>query len=104
MVESVDAGDSKSLAQKAWGFKSLSGHQLFHGSLAQLVEHLTFNQIVAGSNPAGPSKFTTWCNGSTGSPRVVMMGRQQDEFRDAGSIPGVVIKFVVGVGSISHRA
>lgn len=78
MVESVDAGDSKSLAQKAWGFKSLSGHQLFHGSLAQLVEHLTFNQIVAGSNPAGPSKFTTWCNGSTGSPRVVMMGRQQD--------------------------
>ena len=95
--------DSKSLAQKAWGFKSLSGHQLFHGSLAQLVEHLTFNQIVAGSNPAGPSKFTTWCNGSTGSPRVVMMGRQQ-RCQAAGSIPDVVIKFVVGVGSISHRA
>ena len=27
MVESVDAEDSKSSAQKAWGFKSLSGHQ-----------------------------------------------------------------------------
>lgn len=29
MAESVDAGDSKSLAQKAWGFESLSGHQSF---------------------------------------------------------------------------
>jgi hypothetical protein len=25
------------------------------GPLAQLVEHLTFNQGVAGSNPAGPA-------------------------------------------------
>ncbi len=27
------------------------------GPLAQLVEHLTFNQGVAGSNPAGPALF-----------------------------------------------
>ena len=27
MVESVDAEDSKSFALRAWGFKSLSGHQ-----------------------------------------------------------------------------
>ena len=27
------------------------------GSLAQLVEQLTFNQLVAGSNPARPTKF-----------------------------------------------
>ena len=26
-----------------------------HGPLAQLVEHLTFNQVVAGSNPARPT-------------------------------------------------
>jgi hypothetical protein len=26
------------------------------GSLAQLVEQLTFNQLVAGSNPARPTK------------------------------------------------
>ncbi|CAK2207258.1 hypothetical protein VCRA2119O147_4550001 [Vibrio crassostreae] len=26
-----------------------------HGSLAQLVEQLTFNQLVAGSNPARPT-------------------------------------------------
>ena len=25
------------------------------GALAQLVEHLTFNQVVAGSNPARPT-------------------------------------------------
>ncbi|GAC15304.1 hypothetical protein GLIP_2679 [Aliiglaciecola lipolytica E3] len=27
------------------------------GSLAQLVEQLTFNQLVAGSNPARPTNF-----------------------------------------------
>jgi hypothetical protein len=27
------------------------------GSLAQLVEQLTFNQLVAGSNPARPTTF-----------------------------------------------
>ncbi len=26
-----------------------------HGPLAQLVEHLTFNQVVAGSIPARPT-------------------------------------------------
>lgn len=26
-------------------------------SVAQLVEHLTVNQAVAGSNPAAPAKF-----------------------------------------------
>ena len=36
MVESVDAGDSKSLAQKAWGFKSLSGHQSFQNTGTRL--------------------------------------------------------------------
>ena len=28
------------------------------GSLAQLVEQLTFNQLVAGSNPARPTTFS----------------------------------------------
>jgi hypothetical protein len=28
------------------------------GSLAQLVEQLTFNQLVAGSNPARPTIFS----------------------------------------------
>ena len=27
------------------------------GPLAQLVEHLTFNQVVAGSNPARPTNL-----------------------------------------------
>ncbi len=27
------------------------------GSLAQLVEQLTFNQLVVGSNPTRPTKF-----------------------------------------------
>ncbi len=27
------------------------------GALAQLVEHLTFNQVVAGSNPARPTIY-----------------------------------------------
>lgn len=30
----------------------------FVGSLAQSVEHLTFNQVVAGSNPARPTTKT----------------------------------------------
>ena len=30
------------------------------GSLAQLVEQLTFNQLVAGSNPARPTNFKHW--------------------------------------------
>ncbi len=30
-----------------------------HGSLAQLVEQLTFNQLVAGSNPARPTIFSS---------------------------------------------
>ena len=29
-----------------------------YGSLAQLVEQLTFNQLVAGSNPARPVSYT----------------------------------------------
>ena len=29
-----------------------------NGSLAQLVEQLTFNQLVAGSNPARPTNFS----------------------------------------------
>ena len=41
------------------GFDSGSGHLIFlsegqiieYGILAQLVEHLTFNQVVRGSNP-----------------------------------------------------
>ena len=31
---------------------------LEHGSLAQLVEQLAFNQLVAGSNPARPTIFS----------------------------------------------
>ncbi len=30
-----------------------------YGLLAQLVEQLTFNQLVAGSNPAQPTTFAT---------------------------------------------
>src|SRR5690554_1610579 len=30
---------------------------ILSGSLAQLVEQLTFNQLVAGSNPARPTTF-----------------------------------------------
>ncbi len=33
--------------------QSLGKH--LNGSLAQLVEQLTFNQLVAGSNPARPT-------------------------------------------------
>ena len=31
----------------------------FVGSLAQLVEQRTFNPLVAGSNPARPTSYTT---------------------------------------------
>ena len=34
---------------------TLSGKVPQCGSLAQLVEHLTFNQVAAGSNPARPT-------------------------------------------------
>ena len=30
----------------------------FHGPVAQLVEHLTFNQRVTGSNPVGLTKVS----------------------------------------------
>src|SRR5690554_5051743 len=39
---------------------------ILSGSLAQLVEQLTFNQLVAGSNPARP---TTFLNIVATSPR-----------------------------------
>ena len=32
---------------------------ILHGPVAQPVEHLTFNQGVAGSNPAGLTTFLT---------------------------------------------
>ncbi len=34
--------------------------RLWRWSLAQLVEQLTFNQLVAGSNPARPTNFKHW--------------------------------------------
>ena len=37
---------------------------VWKGSLAQLVEQLTFNQLVAGSNPARPTSFQTTFDGS----------------------------------------
>ena len=37
-------------------FLTYSGYNSnFHGPLAQSVEHLTFNQVVAGSIPARPT-------------------------------------------------
>lgn len=36
------------------------------GALAQLVEHLTFNQVVAGSNPARPTIY----NAASGRPQA----------------------------------
>ena len=35
----------------------VTGLCIYRGVLAQLVEHLTFNQVVAGSNPACLSTF-----------------------------------------------
>ena len=37
------------------------------GSLAQLVEQLTFNQLVAGSNPARPTNTTKFRQHPNGS-------------------------------------
>src|SRR5690606_20677035 len=34
----------------------------FYGSLAQSVEQLAFNQLVAGSNPARPTKLPKGCH------------------------------------------
>ncbi len=39
------------------GDKQLASGNNKRGSLAQLVEQLTFNQLVAGSNPARPTIF-----------------------------------------------
>jgi hypothetical protein len=46
-----------------------------YGPLAQLVEHLTFNQVVAGSNPARPTINSTSCANPTlvSNPRVDAM-------------------------------
>jgi hypothetical protein len=35
---------------------------MHNGSLAQLVEQLTFNQLVAGSNPARPTIMSQYSN------------------------------------------
>jgi hypothetical protein len=36
-------------------FHAFHVRKFYYGSLAQLVEQLTFNQLVAGSNPARPT-------------------------------------------------
>jgi hypothetical protein len=38
-------------------FHAFHVRKFYYGSLAQLVEQLTFNQLVAGSNPARPTTF-----------------------------------------------
>lgn len=47
-------GSASALGAEGREFKSLHRDQ---GLLAQLEEHLTFNQRVAGSNPAQPTIF-----------------------------------------------
>jgi hypothetical protein len=47
------------------------------GPLAQLVEHLTFNQVVEGSNPSGPTKLSAGFRGC---------GKQENLF---GYTPGI---------------
>ncbi len=49
------------------------------GSLAQLVEQLTFNQLVAGSNPARPTipstgSKTMWAISSVGRAPALQAG------------------------------
>ncbi len=53
----------RSMASEGGGGKDVWNHPAqvldeqygLYGSLAQLVEQLTFNQLVAGSNPARPT-------------------------------------------------
>ncbi len=42
--------------------------ELYNGSLAQLVEQLTFNQLVAGSNPARPTIISS--SSATSPPNI----------------------------------
>ena len=55
-MESKKLGEKKSLTLPMIALKITT----YCGPLAQLVEHLTFNQGVAGSNPAGPAFFNPY--------------------------------------------
>ena len=51
------------------------------GSLAQLVEQLTFNQLVAGSNPARPTNLTLYSSVKREGSRCVSDGRMAMQSR-----------------------
>ena len=51
-----NASDCKSAPLRVRWFESIILHQ-FYEPLAQLVEHLTFNQVVPGSTPGGLTKI-----------------------------------------------
>ena len=53
MMELVDITDLKSVGFMPSRFESGCEYQTRSGPLAQLVEQLTFNQWVTGSNPVG---------------------------------------------------
>lgn len=46
----------------------------YYGSLAQLVEHLTLNQQVVGSNPTRSTILPDWYNGITAVSKTVNGG------------------------------
>ena len=48
--------------------------QVLDGSLAQSVEQLTFNQLVAGSNPARPTIFSCYTLAAKIPGRLAQLG------------------------------
>ncbi len=60
LVELVDTTDLKSVGFLPCRFESGSGY-ILEGRLAQLVEQLTFNQLVIGSNPIAPTTHNDIC-------------------------------------------
>lgn len=52
IARGVKKNQKNSCNQKS---KSAINSHTYLGSIAQLVEHLTFNQGVEGSNPSGPT-------------------------------------------------
>ena len=52
---------------------NLAGFTIY-GSLAQLVEHLTLNQQVVGSNPTRSTILPDWYNGITAVSKTVNGG------------------------------
>ena len=70
---------------KPFGFKC---YLYIHGSLAQLVEHLTFNQGVPGSNPGWATKTKT--------PKFMLWGLKL--YADV-----VKLAYTIDLGSIAER-